>query len=78
MQTTKTILDRLFLTLAEDLGYSMSEAELDLYTQHLGQFGLKPMRLAVLRVLSEKRPRGTFPPISEFQRHIAIASQQSA
>jgi DNA-binding MarR family transcriptional regulator len=78
MQTTKTILDRLLLMLAGDLGYTMSDEELSLYTEHLGSFGLKPVRLAILDILAEKRPRGTFPPISEFRRHLDVARSQSA
>lgn len=77
MQTVKTILDRLLLLLADDLSYKLTEHELDLYTTHLGSYGLKPIRGAISAILEDKRPLGTFPPISEFERVLKTNTQHT-
>ena len=68
MQDLTQTFERLLTHLADDLHYTLSLHEITLYTNFLKTYGLAPSVNAVLEILKDKRPDGTFPPISEFAR----------
>lgn len=63
-----SVLERHFLSLAEDLNYHLSTGEIEVYVRELSSLGLKKLATTLLAVREEKRPSGTFPTILEIRR----------
>jgi len=63
-------LERLFFTLASDLGYSLSRDEYRTYVGELKDFGLNKICEAVLDMHNRDYPAGMFPSVAEFKKVI--------
>lgn len=64
-------LERLFLSLAEDLNYSITQDEIIFLIGELAPQGLIKVKEACLAFMNEPRPSGTFPCVVEFERKIS-------